>query len=1222
MTRARVDVEIGQRFGGRFVVLAEVARGGMGVVYRARDEREGDEAALKILGRASGSALARFDREAHVLAQIDTPHVVTYRGHGREDDCPWIAMDWLEGVSLAEALDDGALEMPAVRELVLGICRGLRETHARGIIHRDLKPSNVFLPFGEARRAVILDFGVAQVADAQRLTDTGATLGTPAYMAPEQARGSHDVDSRADLYAVGALLFECLTGRPPFTGSTAFAVLAKRLIEDAPPVTSIVGGVPESLAAVVDRLLQRELAVRPADADEVADLLAAASFEPVSVVPKLHGPPAGATTGEQRVGAVLLAGSGGDDTLTASDARIDQAALRRIASSHGATIQLAASDAVVLTFTRNVSATDSAIAAARCALALQSAWPERAVAIATGHLVLGAGAIAGDAVDRAAELLDPTGGIGLDATTRELLGARFVVEFHEEGWRLKGEAAAAMPIEGSEMIGRRREVKRLLRAFEDVIDDGRPAVVLVSGAAGLGKSRLAAEGLHRLCDANEGLTVVVATGRPAHRDVPFGLAAQLVRACTNEESARAAEAFLETWSTPAVAGRDPAVLQRRLANAFTKWLGAMAATPVVLLLEDVHWADRPSVELIDEALTAVAQRPVLVVVLGRPELHERFGEGWRHHDRLDLRLSPLAVEASRLLLDEMGVELASQADILALADGNPFALLEMGRAERRGQGRVPSTVLAAAQARLDELSTGARRAARAASVFGRRFEPTGVAAVLSCSPGRVESWLDELTVAELVAPEPTGGLRFAHDLLVEATYATLVPEERLAAHGAAARYLDGRPGVEPDELSRHYRDGGDHHRAARWTMRAAERALALGDLDRALALCMPVDEADDETAGRLELVAAEVHVWRGHHDQAAKRAWRARELVPAESVYAYRAAGALFESAGRGADSRPLVALLEHCVTAEPEADAVAERWLALCRGAQHAARMGDYVRAESVSARLEALATPEAFVGQLHMLRGILHMHRGRPAAWLASMECAQSAFVEAGDLRNACAMRGEIGFAASEHGDYLAAEAMLAPALAQARALGLDHVVAWLLLLRGPVLARVQGLDEGVAAARKAVVALEPLRDPRLEGAAQAYLGALLLEADDLEEAMVCAREAERQLAPFAPLAPLALGLLARVAVASGDAQYGLRRAREARALIDEVGGVEEGEAQVELAELEALRALDRDAEAEDAAQRASERLKARAAELPEAARASFLAVPLHAALAATED
>ncbi len=1214
------DLAVGQRLGERFVVVEEVARGGMGVVYRTRDERDGDEAALKVLGKTSGSALARFEREARVLARLAHPNVVHYRAHGRDDDRPWLAMDWLEGVSLAEALDEGRIGMPDVGALSLAVCRGLQVTHARGIVHRDLKPSNIFLPHADPARAILLDFGVAQAIDGPRLTDTGATLGTPVYMAPEQAQGSRDVDHRADLYALGAVLFECLTGRPPFVGSTSFAVLAKRLLEDAPPLASVVG-VPEALARVVDQLLQRDPAARPTDAKQVAAMLGTVSFADVGLVPKLRGPPVGATATEQRIGSVLLAGSAGDETITASDARVDQDALRRLASSHGATVQLAASDAVMLTFTRSATAIDSASAAAWCALALRSTYAERAVAIATGDLVLGQVTISGDAVDRAAGLLDPSLGIGVDTTTAELLAARFELERAGERWRLVGERRAPVWLPGATTLtGRRRELRRLLRAYEDVAEDERPAVVVVTGEAGMGKSRLATECVERLRERTAEVRIVLATGRPAHRDVPFGVASQLVRTTFDEEgAAEATGSFLSSWSsTSGPASRDPALLQRQLSAAFERWLRAVTAPgPVVLLLEDMHWADRPSVELLDTTLAAVQGRPLLLVALGRPELHERFGEGWRSHDRLDLRLAPLDAASSRSLLVEVGIEDSRAEDIIALADGNPFALIEMGRAERRGAKRVPATVLAAAQTRLDDLSPGARRAARAASVFGRTFDAARVAAVLATPENRVRPWLEELVMATVIEPADESFL-FAHDLLVEATYATWVAEDRRRAHAAAARFLDGRPDVEPDELSRHYRDGGDLRRAAMWSMRAAERALALGDLERALALSAPVPEADDETKGRLALVAAEAHIWRGRHDRAFDAGQGALALLPTTSRHGFRAVRLLFEASRAGGEVEVLTTLLDTCIAATPEPAAATDGWLALAQGAQFATRVGDYDRAERAVRRLAELGPPELFGGHLDFVRAMLHLHRGEVAEWRETLERALAAFTEAGDLRNACAVRGEIGFAASEQGAYDDAEAMLVPALGQARTLGLDHVTAWLLLLLGPVLARVRGLEAGIETAREAIEALERQRDPRLEGAAHAYLGALLLEAGDVKGAAEHARRAMTHLGPFPPLEPLALGLGARVAVAEGDAVRAFTLVDRARHTIDELGGVEEGEAQVDLGRVEALVAMGRTPEAQEAALDGLARLEARALTLPETARAGFMAIATHAALA----
>jgi serine/threonine protein kinase/tetratricopeptide (TPR) repeat protein len=252
----------------------------MGVVYAARDERLARTVAVKTLVSLAGddTARKRFWREARAAAAVNHPNVCQLYEIGEDGGEPFIAMELLEGESLAERIRRGPLAVAEAVPIGLGILSALGALHARGIVHRDLKPSNVFLtPHG----VKLLDFGLARPADPNAdhgsvtdLTRTGMLVGTPRYMAPEQVTGEA-FDARSDLFAVGAILFEMLAGRPAFTGRTVVEILHATLYEQPPALT----GSPAVAAA--DRVIRRALAKRPgerpASADAMADELRAAA---------------------------------------------------------------------------------------------------------------------------------------------------------------------------------------------------------------------------------------------------------------------------------------------------------------------------------------------------------------------------------------------------------------------------------------------------------------------------------------------------------------------------------------------------------------------------------------------------------------------------------------------------------------------------------------------------------------------------------------------------------------------------------------------------------------------------------------------------------------------------------------------------------------------------------------------------------------------------------
>jgi len=203
-----------------YTILGELGRGGMGVVYRAHQASLNRMVALKVLlagAHAGERDLARFRAEAEAAAAVQHPNVVSVYAVGRHAGLPFLAQELVPGGSLAARLEEGPLDPVETARLVEAIARGVQAAHDRGVVHRDLKPANVL--FTADCEPKVADFGLAKVGDTG-LTASGAVMGTPAYMAPEQARGDmRHVGPATDVWALGAVLYECLTGRPPFHGN-------------------------------------------------------------------------------------------------------------------------------------------------------------------------------------------------------------------------------------------------------------------------------------------------------------------------------------------------------------------------------------------------------------------------------------------------------------------------------------------------------------------------------------------------------------------------------------------------------------------------------------------------------------------------------------------------------------------------------------------------------------------------------------------------------------------------------------------------------------------------------------------------------------------------------------------------------------------------------------------------------------------------------------------
>ena len=267
-----------RRLAGRYVLEAPIGRGGMGEVWRATDTVLGRAVAIKTIDLRSlrdESGAARFEREARATAGLSNPNVVTVHDSGVEGDTAYIVMELLPGPSLAERLAEGPLPVEEVVEVGRQVASALDAAHARGLVHRDIKPGNI--AYAEDGRIRVLDFGITQLAestDSQALTATHTVMGTAEYLAPEQALGGR-VDGRADLYALGCVMFALLAGQPPFKGATPVATMMMHANDPVPDVRTLRPETPDWLADLVHALLAKNADDRPAGAAVVAAALTA-----------------------------------------------------------------------------------------------------------------------------------------------------------------------------------------------------------------------------------------------------------------------------------------------------------------------------------------------------------------------------------------------------------------------------------------------------------------------------------------------------------------------------------------------------------------------------------------------------------------------------------------------------------------------------------------------------------------------------------------------------------------------------------------------------------------------------------------------------------------------------------------------------------------------------------------------------------------------------------
>jgi tetratricopeptide (TPR) repeat protein len=265
----------------QFEIVREVGKGSMGIVYEARVRATGARIALKVLPPSltlTERALARFLREGRIMARIQHPDIVAFFDQGTQGRLHWFAMEFVDGVTLQERLRVGPLPVKQACAITAQVARALQFAHDRGVVHRDIKPGNLMLRAdgpgqGEpAWRVAITDFGLARETGTGSMTDSGAIVGTPMFMAPEQVLGgSAQANTLSDVYSLGASLYALLTGQPPFDGPTAQSVLKAVLAQSPPPPTRLRRDLPAAVAAIVQKAMEREPGRRYGSAQEFAE---------------------------------------------------------------------------------------------------------------------------------------------------------------------------------------------------------------------------------------------------------------------------------------------------------------------------------------------------------------------------------------------------------------------------------------------------------------------------------------------------------------------------------------------------------------------------------------------------------------------------------------------------------------------------------------------------------------------------------------------------------------------------------------------------------------------------------------------------------------------------------------------------------------------------------------------------------------------------------------
>ncbi|MBS2017340.1 MAG: protein kinase [Deltaproteobacteria bacterium] len=1209
---------------GRFVIEREVGRGGVGIVYRARDEVSGAPVALKVIaipGVDAGEE-ARFGREGRVLAGLSHPGIVRVVAFGQLDEGhPYVAMEWLAGEDIAQRQKRAPLTLGQAVEVAAQVADALAYAHGVGIVHRDIKPSNVILlgsgPEHEwPIEAKLVDFGVASAEDA-RLTRTGAIIGTPAYMAPEQARGDAEVDARADIYGLGATLFEMIAGRPPHVGPTPVAILARLVTTPAPRLTEIFPEAPFSLDDLLCNMLATHPEERPERAGDVARRLReiAIELESAPMTTRTQSP----DMAPQSMGSMVLSSGkpGGSRLVTsilATHVPKGPARGRLIAHlrARGAEATELGGDAIVAHLGVKKAIGDEAARALD--LGLRLAKTGCRVGVATGRTRIDRTRPTGEVVDRAAALARDAqkGQVFADTTTSELARGKFEMQIRPDGSSVVGAKEAAQKKDvaaGSPFIGREADLSQIVSAYERCQEDKTPIIVTISGAPGIGKTRLRREAIAQIQSHASAPRTALVRAESFAKSHALGIMADVARGLAGvakgaalEDAMAATDALLAKVDVEGPSTRE--LVARLVANeplpeswdaraardalwiALTDMaLRVSQQAPLVIALEDAQWADLESLAWLDHLLGRAAGHSVFVLATARPTLWRddpgRFGG--RDHVRIELRpLARRTVRAiAKAILGEKGNSVEGDAlveSISTQAGGSPLFAEELARLAHQGRDAASApTIEAAIQVHLDALDEDVRDAATKLSVFGLNVWDAGLAAL---GVKNAAEAVRALTAAEVLVEQAASRFKetrewaFKHALTREVAYASLGDEQLKELHSRAGQWL-AKMGEDDAIVARHLELGGEAVLAANYLEKAGRRALAANALGEAVRLAeKSLAFAEDKPtqfarAQLLDEAWARLDARAGERDTAV----RAMQDAIYDEASEARALGARVryeDACGGGLDT---TSSLEDVIRRAKAAGLFDEEARSAAALASRLAFAGELDKAADVADSLLELSKthgiPAAAVDAWQTL-AVVRQARGDVGAALEARRSAARAAASAGLKTREATLTINVGFALTTMGAKAEARVAIEGGIALAQAVGSPGTVrhgqmillCWVATF-GPDAALDAQLADPRSIADGAISGAWVPHDRATLGVLF-YRGAELLRSgSDVPSQRTSAAEQARTLLKTAAggyratkmldVVPVALGLWAEAERRCGAAERALEIATEAAGLLE---------------------------------------------------------------------
>lgn len=918
---------------GRYRIDRKIASGGMGSVYQAWDSRLNRDVALKFLHPHFAldiTAKQRFIREAHAVSKLNHPNICTIHDVGESDNGEqYIVMELCEGTRLDQLIDMNGLSYGSIFNITNQLCDGLTVAHEKDILHRDLKPQNIIIDKNE--NVKLLDFGIAKVIDRES-TKTSQAVGTIAYMSPEQFKAGKQ-DTTADIWALGALFFEMITGTLPFQGNSQPEIMHAIFSQNRPSLISLGCDLPITFEEFFDRALAHHPEHRfnsmQSFKSGVADLALffreGSSYNETPRYASRHidrNNNSGVSSQNERRNVTVLhfrtiADNIDPEERAQSIIQLDDI-FKKIIRRFGAHQFSNGSGELSAYFGYPKADEHSTIQGVRCAVGLKEALQRRQISTSTVALKAQIGVHTDVLITRETnttgelELLGEGPAIAqnlsfnaapdqilISQSTAKLVAGFFatnelqtsfgpVFEVLRES-RAQSKFDVAVEAGLSPISGRIHELGMLKESWQQTLE-GEGRVMAISGDPGIGKSRLVYELKQEIahsaeawlvecqCSPYETNSTLYPVIRYFREDV-----LEFNDALSQEEKQSRVEGFLVEYDfsdedvtilsdffgapLPAMTQNliSPEQRQIRIFAGLARLLKQRASLqPILVIFEDLHWADLSTNKLIQQLLSDSLPPNVMLLMTFRPQ----FKPQWLISEHVThLAVQRLSKQQSTLLINNIIVERhlpdTVRSAILGKSDGNPLYIETLTRSVCESGPdsieTIPNSLQDSLMARLDQLGP-AKSTAQFAAVIGREFDLDLLAQSTGISVEQTQIEIKQLVTAQLViAPQRKGDkYRFKHALVRDAAYDSLLKADRRLIHAKIAEKLAHNQQSSAALLATHYAAAGLHSQAAKSWLAAGQHALHQDAVREAIDACEKGLEEANKVADHQSIVDTKI----------------------------------------------------------------------------------------------------------------------------------------------------------------------------------------------------------------------------------------------------------------------------------------------------------------------------------------------------------------------------